>query len=240
MKTILISQDLKPLISTAMNFLHRSDIAVHTVATNDELLKFHIEKNANLIVSSPTLPGMACETLFHIIRRGETMKKVSLLLVCENDPAQQQRADRCKANAVITRPVDTSIFSARLQQLLDVPPRRSYRIVLNISVENIHNNRPVMCNAENISTGGMLIRTKEHLSAGDRVECSFYLPDGFRVRAVGEIARACKTTMASDTIHYGIHFLTFSPGAEAAIASFVDREIQRLRLAEPPSLSEVA
>ncbi|MEK6742319.1 MAG: PilZ domain-containing protein [Nitrospirota bacterium] len=240
MKTLLISQDLKPLMATAMNFLHRSDIAVHTAATNDELLKFHIEKSANLIVASPALPGLACETLFHIIRRGETMKKVSLLLVCENDPAHKQQAERCNANAVLTRPVDPSIFSSKVQQLLDVPPRRSYRVVLNIAVEGVHNSRPVMCTSENVSAHGMLIRTRENLAAGDRVECSFYLPDGFRVGAIGDIARACKADQASETTHYGIRFRRFASGAESALAEFVDHEILRQYLTDPHASTLVA
>lgn len=240
MKNLLIAHDLKPLMTTAMNFLHRSDIAVHTAATNDDLLKFHIEKSANLIVTNPALPGLACETLFNIIRRGEAMKKVSILLVCDNDPAHKERAKRCNANVVLTRPVDPSFFSAKVQQLLDVPPRRSYRVVLNIAVEGVHNNRPVMCNLENVSTGGMLIRTKEDLTPGARLACSFYLPDGFRVSTSGDIVRAFKTTPASDTTRYGIRFQTFAPGAESAIASFVDREMLRQRLTDSHAATQVA
>lgn len=240
MKNLLIAHDLKPLITTAMNFLHRSDIAVRTAATNDDLLRFHIEKSANLIVTNPALPGLACETLFNIIRRGDTMKKVSILLVCDNDPSHKERAKRCSANVILTKPVEPSFFSAKVQQLLDVPPRRSYRVVLNIAVEGVHNNRPVMCNLENLSTGGMLIRAKEDLAAGDRVACSFYLPDGFRVSASGDIARAFKTDTASDTTHYGVRFQTFAHGAESAIAAFVDREMKRQRLTDSHASTQAA
>lgn len=227
MKNLLIAQDLKPMMMAAMAFLHRTDIAVHTAASTEEILKFHIEQNAQLIVTRPGLPGIACDVLFNIIRRGESMKKVSLLLLCDNTASHQELARRCCANAVITRPVDTALFASKVQQLLDVPPRRSYRVLLNITVEGKHDGRTVMCNSVNVSSGGMLIRAKEKLSPGDHIACSFYLPDGSRASAQGDIVRSFRADSAADAAFYGIRFQTFSPGSEAAIAAFVRREQAR-------------
>lgn len=212
---------------SAMSFLHRADIGVHTAASNEDILRLHLEKSGHLIVTHPALPGMACMTLCEIIRKGDSMKKVSILLLCDGSPRQQELARRCNVNAVLTRPVETATFAGKVQELLDVPPRHAYRVVLNIAVEGIHNSRPVMCNSENISASGMLIRTTEHLAAGDRVECSFYLPDGFRVSVTGDIARKFKANQASDAIHYGIRFRRFGPSAETALAAFVDHEMRR-------------
>ncbi len=236
MKDLIVAHDLRPMMMDAMAFLHRSDITVRTAASNEDILRHHMTKNAHLIVTRPGLPGMACKTLFNIIRRSENMRKVSLLLLCDNTPLHQELARRCCANAVVTRPVDTGLLSARVGQLLDVPPRRSYRVVLNIAVEGMHNNLPVMCSSVNVSSGGMLIRSREKLSQGDRIECSFYLPDGSRVSAQGEIVRAVRQDSPSDASHYGIRFMAFSPGSEAAITAFIDREQNRLQnRSESPS-----
>lgn len=226
MKNLLVAEDLKPMMVRAMSFLKRADIAVHTAATTDDLLLFHLEKNAHLIATHPTLPGMTCEVLCNIIRRSEAMRKVSILLLC-NSPVQQELARRCNANAVLNCPVDTAAFAAKVQELLDVPPRRTYRVVLNIAVEGLHGNRPVMCNSENVSAGGMLIRTTEHLPPGAHISCSFYLPDGRRVSADGVIARVFRKDTAPDMTHYGVHFREFAPGAQSAIKSFVEKELLR-------------
>lgn len=226
MKNLLVAEDLKPMMVRAMSFLRRADIAVHTAATSDELLLYHLDKNAHLIATHPTLPGMTCEILCNIIRRSETMKKVSILLLC-NSPHQQELTRRCNVNAVLSCPVDTAIFAAKVRELLDIPPRRSYRIVLNIAVVGLHDNRPVMCNSENVSAGGMLIRTTESLPPGSRISCSFYLPDGRRVNADGVIARAFRRDTAFDMTHYGVHFQGFAPGAQAAIKAFVEKELLR-------------
>lgn len=226
MKNLLVAQDLKPMMLRAMNFLHRADIAVYTAATNDEILLFHMEKNAHLIATHPSLPGMTTETLCNVIRRSESMKKVSILLLC-NNPLQQELARRCNVNAVLNCPVDGALFATKVQELLDVPPRRSYRVVLNIAVEGLHDNRPIMCNSENVSAGGMLIRTTEELPQGSRISCSFYLPDGRRVSADGVIARSFKTDSTPGMIHYGVQFREFGSGADSAIKAFVEKELLR-------------
>jgi DNA-binding response OmpR family regulator len=237
MKNLLIAKDLEPMMMSAMTFLRRSDITVHTAASTEELLKFHIEKNAHLIVTRPGLPGIACDTLFNIIRRGETMKKVSLLLLCDNTTSHQDVARRCCANAVVTPPVDTALFAAKIQQLLDVPPRRTYRVLLNITVQGKHGGRPVMCNSVNISSGGMLLRTNERLSQGDHIACSFYLPDGRRVGAQGDIVRSFQSDSGAEAVHYGIRFQTFSPGSEAAIAAFIQRDQGRQQPTDSPRVA---
>ena len=240
MKILLVAHDLKPVMLNAMSFLHRSDIALHTAATNEDILMFHLKTKAHLIATHPALPGMTCDSLCDIIRKGDSMKKVSILLLCDGSPRQRELARRCNVNAVLTRPVETAAFAGKVQELLDIPPRQAYRVVLNITVEGMHNNRPVMCNSENVSSRGMLIKTRENLAAGDSIDCSFYLPDGFRVSATGAIARVFKTDQASDAIHYGIRFQRFSAGAESALAAFVDHEMRRQHVTDPPVSTLIA
>jgi DNA-binding response OmpR family regulator len=221
MKNLLIAERLKPIMMDATAFLRRSDIAVHTAASNEEILRHHLEKGSHLIVTTPSLPGMACETLFHIIRRGDTMKKVSLFLICEDTPLHQELARRCSSNAVMTMPVHSPLFADKVRQLLDISPRQSYRVILKITADGRNNNRPVMCNSVNISTSGMLIRAKEDFSRGDRIACSFHLPDGRRVSADGNVVRSFRDR-ASDVGHYGVRFQALGEGSQAAIASFIE------------------
>ena len=226
-RNVLVAQDLLPMMMGAMRFLHRSDIAVRTAASNEDLLRLHIEENGNLIATHPGLPGMSCKTLCDIIRRGDTLKKVSILLLCDKTALQQEAARNCSVNAVVTRPVDTAAFAGKVQQLLDVPARHSYRVLLNIAVNGMHANRPVMCHSEDLSASGMLIRTREDLPPGSEIACSFYLPEGLRVSAHCSVVRSFKKDPSADMTHYGLAFRTCSPGAREAIASFVARESHR-------------
>jgi len=226
MKKLLIAQDLKNLMMSAIQSLQRSEISVVTTATNDDILKNHLTEPAHMIVTQIDTPGMTVETLVHTIRRGQNLRKVSILLLCDNTPAQQDRCVQCGANAVVTRPIDPAVFAERVHELLDVAPRRYYRVVLNAEVEGQHKDRPFLCSSQNLSTKGMLIRTQESLAPGERISCSFCLPDGKRLRAAGEIVRVVHENSGSDVNHYGIRFSPLTPDAESAISVFVAQELK--------------
>lgn len=224
MKQVLISEDLHPLFLSIMQFLNRADIAVHPSATTDDILKNHFERHADLIILKIDQPGIICETMIHIIRRSESLRHVSILVCHDGQPALRQRSEACGANAAIALPANPSSLAAAVVQLLDVQPRRAYRVVMNMTVDSVHKGKPFLCKTENISTNGMLLNTSASLAPGNHISCSFFLPDGTRVIADGEVVRVIGRNSASSAKQYGIRFLTISPAAEAAIDAFVQRE----------------
>jgi hypothetical protein len=120
-------------------------------------------------------------------------------------------------------PAEPALLAAHVSQLLSVEPRRAYRVVLNMAVNGVYNNKLFLCNSENISPRGLLIRTAEVLAPGSRIACSFYLPDGTRVSADGDVARVVKQGAGDAVNHYGVRFRSIAPEAEASISSFVHR-----------------
>jgi hypothetical protein len=162
------------------------------------------------------------------------MRKVSIILVCADTPADRGRCAACGANAVVTRPVDPAIFARKVHELLDVPPRRSYRVVLNAVVNGKHNNRPFVCASVNVSVNGMLIRSSQKLVPGDHISCSFYLPDETRVNAAGEIVRVVRGAETPDEYQYGIRFVSLAPAEKAAIQGLVDKELRRRSPVDSP------
>jgi DNA-binding NarL/FixJ family response regulator len=223
MKTIVIAKDLHPLFMSAVHFLHRSDITVHTAATADELLTTHFEHHAVLLVTRLDLPGIHCETMISVIRRNEALKSVSILVLYTDDPVQRARSARCGANIVMAMPADPGVLATHVSQLLSVEPRRTYRVVMNMAAHGVHQNRPFLCKSENISPKGLLIRTTEVLAPGSRIACSFYLPDGTHVSADGDVARVIKQGFGDEAHHYGVRFISIAPEAEASISSFVHK-----------------
>jgi DNA-binding response OmpR family regulator len=222
MKKIVLAKELHPVFMSAVHFLHRSDITVHTVATADELLTTHFEQRAVLIVTVLDLHGMHCETMINVIRRNEALRSVSIMVFYNDDPVQRARSARCGANMTMALPAEPALLAAQVSQLLSVEPRRAYRVVLNMAVNGVHNDKPFLCNSENISPKGLLIRTAEELALGSRIACSFYLPDGTRISTDGDVARVIKRP--GDALHqYGVRFLSIAPEAEASISSFVHK-----------------
>lgn len=215
------------------DFFSRSDIAVFSAATNDQALALHIEERANLIVTTFGLPGLSCESLFTMIRQSKGLRAVSTMILCEDTRGLRERGARCGANVVVTLPIDPTLFVGNIQKLLDAAPRRSYRVVLNVVVEGMNKDRSFLCNSENISEAGILIKTEETLAHGDRLSCSFYLPDGTKVNAQGEIVRAAQEAW-SKTNQYGVKFTDMIPGIKTAIEAFINKERQQRDLGSSP------
>jgi hypothetical protein len=163
----------------------------------------------------------------HTIRRGEHLRNVSIIILAPDTQAHRERGTRCGVNAVLPMPVDPATFAGKVREFLAVAPRRHYRVVLNIAVDGMRNDRPFLCNMENISASGMLIRTPERLAAGDRIACSFYLPTGKRIGTSGEVVRTVNQMAESGVYRYGVRFLSLPSEAASAITGFVERDMQR-------------
>jgi c-di-GMP-binding flagellar brake protein YcgR len=101
---------------------------------------------------------------------------------------------------------DHVLFARKVQELIDVAPRRFYRVGLNISIDGTRNERPLAFSLQNISTRGMLIRSGESLAQGESIACSFYLPDGKHLSATGKVIRVVKPASDIATSHYGVRF----------------------------------
>jgi len=223
MKKILLAKDLTDLLLGKNSFLDRTDIKIYTALTSDEMLEIHRTKDIDLIVTRLDMPGIKSEDLFTIIRNSTSLRKVSTIIICKDTLDQRERCKQCIPNAVFTIPFDPDFLRLKAQQFLNVAPRKLYRAVLAVAIQGKFKNRPLPFWTENISAGGMLIRSEEPLSTGDGVFFSFFLPDGTHVSGYGEIIRVAQLTTAPDVYLYGIKFTNVDSDVKAAIESAVNR-----------------
>jgi len=231
MKKVLIAQAMQQLIR-AEDFFDRSDIQVFTATTNDELLKIHIEETANLIVTKRDMPGTDSETIFNIIRQGKQLRDVLVIMTCESDALHLERCRQCGPSAILTEPVEPELLREKVRQYLSVVPRRAYRVVLSATVDGKFRNQPFLCRTENISAAGALIRAELELAPGDIISCSFYLPDGTRVLAQGEVVRAVEKEAGPGGHLYGINYTQIASDVKAKIEAYARKE-QESGNAEP-------
>ncbi len=223
LKKILVARELKNLLTEKNNFLERAGITTFTATSSDEILRMHRKENADLIVTQLDMPGIKTEELFTIIRNSEGLRDVSTIIICKDTLAQRDRSKRCNANAVFTMPVDAPLLHIKVQQFLNVAPRKSYRAALAVAIQGRFKDRPMPFWTENISSRGMLFKSGEQLSKGDGVFFSFYLPDGTHVSGYGEIARVDKPATDPDAFLYGIKFTNVDPGVQSAIEAVVEK-----------------
>jgi CheY-like chemotaxis protein len=223
MKKVLLANNVKEFLSGKVSFLDRADIAVYTAASNAELLKIHREEEADLIVTVLDMPGVRSEEVFRVIRQNAELRQVSVIIIGEDTLANRERLKKCGANDVFTHPVDLARLHLRMQQLLHVAPRMSYRAPLAVAIQGSFKDRPLPFRTENISASGMLLKTGEPLSAGDGIFFSFFLPKGAHVSGYGEIVRITQPQPGQDGFCYGIRYTNIDPGDRSEIEAAVKK-----------------
>lgn len=227
MKKILVSDTVMAIIAREKSFLNRADIELFTAATNDDVLAIHRAEKVNLIIAPIDMPGMKSERLYAEIREDEELRGVSLIIICPDSPSAREKSAACKANTVLTPPVDAPLLLKHVRQLLDVSLRESYRVLLSVSVEGSNKHKPFFCRSENISTTGMLLETDRDLNTGDRLTCSFFLPDSKQIIMAGEVVRRLERSEKSGAKQYGVKFDALKPDVKNAIEHFVAKKAQQ-------------
>ncbi len=229
MKKVIIAEALRPHIEKEKSFLNRVDVKTLTASTNDEIWALHRAENVNLIITQTDMTGMAIEKLFAAIRGDNVLRKVSLIVVCSGSPGDRERAQQCNPNAIFAMPLNTGELLMKVQHLLDIPWRESYRVLLNVNIEGNSRDKAFFCRSENISTTGLLLETDKSLQEGDRLICSFFLPESRQITLTGEIVRAMKQSDKSNMNQYGVRFDKLLPDAKSAIEAFVVKKAQMTR-----------
>jgi response regulator RpfG family c-di-GMP phosphodiesterase len=226
MKRVLIANDIRDLFTGNNSFLDREDIAVFVAATNDDILKIHREERVDVIITQLDMPGIKTEDLFNIIRGSKEVRSVSTIILCKDTLAHRERCKQCTPNVVFTIPVDTALLHMKVQELLNVAPRKFYRAALAVGIQGKFKNQPLQFRTENISASGMLIKAEEPLAKGDGIFFSFFLPDGTHVSGYGEIARAVQLSTILNTFFYGIKFTNLDEDTKSAIETTVKKSIR--------------
>ena len=229
MKKVLVAQELHSLLKQENSALNRAEFTLFTAATNDELLNVHRAEQVNLIITQLDMPGMPTEQFCSVIREEANLRTVSLIMVCGNNPAAIEKSSRCRANAVLLRPVHPLLLVVKAQQLLDIASRDTYRVLLSAAVEGHAKSTSFFCRSRNISATGILIGTDKVLAEGTKLSLSFFLPEAKQVRASGRIVRTLAQTPGEKVNQYGLTFTEISSEAKQLLMEFVAKKALKSR-----------
>ncbi len=222
MKKIVIAENIDTILRKKNNFLDRADMRVFTATTTDEVLQIHHSVRLDLIIITLDMPGMSSELLCSLLRENAEQGAVPVIMVCAHTRRAIEQSARCGADAVVTRPIKPAQLLAQAKTLLNLSWRETYRVLLNVAVEGNVSSTHFVCNSLDISLDGMLIETTQIFNRGDRLSCSFFLPDMTQIQITGEIVRTIQPAPGVNANWYGVHFLDISPDAERALETFID------------------
>ncbi|MEW6053514.1 MAG: PilZ domain-containing protein [Nitrospirota bacterium] len=220
MKKIIITDTLKDFVRQHVSLLAGYDNTVFYVKSGHEALDIHRKENVDLIIAALDFSDLPCEQFCATIRGDDMLKKVSILIVCPDSLADIERCLTCGASDYITEPLAPATFLWKVLQLLNISERTSYRVVVKVSLSGDVHDPPFFCTSQNISASGILLETDRVLKEGDRISCSFFLPNSIRIHADGVVVRV--TDKEPGLKDYGVRFVDLPSSVSLQIVSFVE------------------
>lgn len=219
MHKLLILDVLKPYIEEEGSLLSRKNIKILTASSGKEIFRIHKDERVKLIITDINMPDMGAEKLCSIIRKDPDLRKVSLIIICENNRSDIERCEACGVNAFMTKPVNKQDLFRNIRKFLYVLGRKDLRAVYDGDVKCWAGDNIFFGNTDNISSSGMLIRSDQVLEKGDEIICSFYI-DGDPVTVNGKVVRVQKKP--GSTYLYGVQFVKVSILTQVRINRFIE------------------
>jgi DNA-binding response OmpR family regulator len=220
MKKIIISDDLHSLVTNGKNILSRDDIKIFTASTGEKILRIHGMEKVDLIITGLDIRGLNGDMVCSAIRKDSELRKVSILLACDDDKSAIAKCQACGANAFITKPVDKGELLRKILKFLNVTERVSLRVILNVGVRIDVKYDFFFANSENISSSGILFVTDRELSEGDKITCSFFIGKTL-ISSNGIIVRIVKKS--SNELYCGMRFENLPQLSKSKIEKFVKK-----------------
>jgi CheY-like chemotaxis protein len=215
---ILIVSDTPGFLERNKRLLDRPGVRILTAASARQALKIHYKERVNLIIARLDMPEMGGDTLCSLIRKKDELRHVSFILVCNNKPAQIERASHCGANALFTRPVNPMLLRQTVAKLLSISPRRDYRAVFKACVRG-KKDRCFTAISHNISASGLLIESDKQLRENDLIKGMFVVAGSL---LMVEECRVVRSVRRQDGKYdYGVRFSKIEPECQREIENYV-------------------
>ena len=222
MKKIIITDRIRQQVGFDV-YPDSDDIQAFTAYSNEGVLNLHRKNKVDLIISELYGAGMSALQLCSVIREDPQLRNVSVIICCRDNEIELHQSGLCRANAVLTLPLRSSLLHRTVQQLLAIPVRAFYRIPFSARGARPSARSSFECELENISVTGMLILAKAELNQGDRINCSLTLPQVGSFEAQAEVVRNVRT--AADWSQYGLQFSRLEPQVRRAIEAIVQQKV---------------
>jgi len=217
-KRILVLKEIKADADRKGGILTRAAFRIITANSNKEIMEMYRQENFDVIITKLKSPGLDGDELCTLLREDDKLRKVSVIIVCDNNKTDVGRSSNCRANAVLTMPFSPDVLSNLVFNLLNIPRREAYRVLIHVQVNGKHGNKTFLCSSVNISCSGILIETDNIFDLGNNVSCSFFLPGVKKITVNGTIVRV---NAKVDINEYGIKFDHINLQDRTSIEAFI-------------------
>ena len=173
------------------------------------------------------LPRDAATALVRELRGHASTRPCAIAWVNRGDPAEAEaELVAAGANVAIPFPIDPLLWDRRLEELVTVPARRSFRIPVRFRdwSQFVQGTDEADAVVLNIGARGVLLETARELELGGKLGLTFRLPGDSRdVAVVGQVVRLAGSA-GEGLLRAGIEFLVYRADARERIVGFVEAD----------------
>jgi CheY-like chemotaxis protein len=217
--TILIVSDTPGFLERNKRLLAGAGVRILMATSAKQALKIHYKERVNLIIAKLDMPEMGGDMLCSLVRQRDGLRKVSVILVCNDKPGEVAAASQCGANAWFARPVNPVQLRQTVARLLAISPRRSYRTVIRANIHGLKGSLAFTGISHNISASGVLIESDMLLLENDLIKSKFVFPGSVLIAAECKVVRTVR--MQGGKYNYGVEFSRIDPDYQKAIEKYV-------------------
>ncbi len=177
-----------------------------------------------LLVRYP-LPDLELDRFLAEVRQPQSpcLKSPIVLLTVAGRLAEAEGYVGRGANRVVDIEAAESEIQDAISALVNVAPRKAARFLARLEIKLGGAKDMILCQTENLSISGMLIRTERRYDVGTEIHFEFTLPND--VRPVAGVAEVMRHTMISrDQVGgIGVCFRSFAGDSQRRFESFLQR-----------------
>ncbi len=150
-------------------------------------------------------------------------QRASIVLLSPRDKVEEAKSFIGRgANRVVGLEEADGQIQESISSLLHVAPRKAARFLTRMEIKLADAEEMMICQTENMSASGMLLRTDKRYEKGTRIQFEFELPNDHRaIVGIAEIVR--HTMIGRDNISgVGVRFLSFAGDSQRRYESFIE------------------
>lgn len=205
-------------------FLARKDFDVDRFPSGAGALEIIGHISIEVLMVRYPLPDMAMDSFLEAARHPESACRHSPLLLLTTADLLTEAQGFIGRGA--NRAIDLASADGQIQDmvsgLLQVAPRKAARFLARMEVKLGGTKDMILCQTENLSATGMLIRTDKRYEIGTQIHFEFSLPNDIRpLVGVAEVVR--QTMHGRDSVGgVGVRFLSFIGDSQRRFEAYVN------------------